>query len=66
MRRLVSIMRLFISLMSLHGVTFGWGCSGHEIVAIIADRQFSDVAAQKVYDVPNNRLALYHWTQLRH
>ena len=39
---------LLLLVLSLRSLSFGWGCSGHEIVALIAQRQLSDVAAQKV------------------
>lgn len=48
MNRCVRILLLLSWVLSLKGASFAWGCSGHEIVAIIAERQLSDVAAQKV------------------
>jgi hypothetical protein len=48
MKRLPTIVWILLSLVSLSDVSFGWGCSGYEIVALIAQRQLSDVAAQKV------------------
>ena len=54
MKRLLCVILLCLSFFSLKGVSFGWGCSGHEIVALIAERQLSDVAAQKVLSLLTN------------
>src|SRR5215813_13747768 len=54
MNRLAKVVLLFVSILSLRSMSFGWGCSGHEIVAIIAERQLSDVTAQKVLSLLSN------------
>ena len=48
MNRPGKVFLLLLLVLSLRSLGFGWGCSGHEIVALIAQRQLSDVAAQKV------------------
>jgi hypothetical protein len=48
MNRLGKLFLLLVLVLSLRSLSFGWGCSGHEIIALIAQRQLSDVAAQKV------------------
>jgi hypothetical protein len=48
MNRPGKVFLLLVLVLSLRSLSFGWGCSGHEIVALIAQRQLSDVAAQKV------------------
>lgn len=42
------IVMLFIVVCSFQSFSFGWGCSGHEIVALIAERQLNTNAAQQV------------------
>jgi len=48
MNRLAKIVMLFVAVFSFQSLSFGWGCSGHEIVALIADRQLNTHAAQQV------------------
>lgn len=48
MNRSGKVFLLFVLVLSFRSLSFGWGCSGHEIVALIAQRQLSDVAAQEV------------------
>jgi len=54
MNRLGKLFSLFVLFFTFSSMSFGWGCSGHEIVAMIAERQLSDVAAQKVLDLLKN------------
>jgi len=54
MNQLRKIVLLLLSIVGFQSVSFGWGCSGHEIVALIAERQLSDVAAQKVLSLLTN------------
>jgi len=54
MNRPGRVFLLLVLVLSLRSLSFGWGCSGHEIVALIAQRQLSDVAAQKVLSLLKN------------
>ena len=39
MNRPGKVFLLLLLVLSLRSLSFGWGCSGHEIVALIAQRQ---------------------------
>jgi hypothetical protein len=54
MNRLGKVLLLLVVVLTFKSLSFGWGCSGHEIVALIAQRQLSDVAAQKVLSLLKN------------
>jgi hypothetical protein len=54
MKRLGKVFLLLVLVLGFRSLSFGWGCSGHEIVALIAQRQLSDVAAQKVLSLLKN------------
>jgi desulfoferrodoxin (superoxide reductase-like protein) len=45
---------LFLVVCSFQSFSFGWGCSGHEIVALIAERQLNANAAQQVQSLLQN------------
>jgi hypothetical protein len=45
---------LFFVVCSLQSLSFAWGCSGHEIVALIAERQLNARAAQEVESLLKN------------
>lgn len=48
MNRGMRVAFLLWSICSLQSMSFGWGCSGHEVVALIAERQLNARAAQEV------------------
>jgi hypothetical protein len=54
MNRPAKVFLLLVLVLSFRSLSFGWGCSGHEIVVSIAQRQLSDVAAQKVLSLLKN------------
>ena len=47
---------LFVMVCSLRSFSFAWGCSGHEIVALIAERQLTAKAAQQVQSLLQNAM----------
>src|SRR5689334_6967042 len=48
------IVLLVVVVCSFQSFSFGWGCSGHEIVALIAERQLSPNALQQVQSLLQN------------
>jgi len=48
MNRLLRFALLLLAICSLQSMSFGWGCSGHEVVALIAEHQLNLKAAQEV------------------
>jgi hypothetical protein len=48
MNRLMKVALLLLAICSLQSMSFGWGCSGHEVVALIAEHQLNPRAAQEV------------------
>ncbi len=53
-RHFIHAALLSLSIVFLSPLSFAWGCSGHEIVALIAQRQLNDIAAQKVASLLKN------------
>ena len=48
MNRGMKVVLLLWAICSLQSMSFAWGCSGHEVVALIAERQLNAKAAQEV------------------
>jgi len=42
------VLLLFVVVLCLQSLSFGWGCTGHQIVALIAERQLTPAAASAV------------------
>lgn len=54
MNRMMKVVLLLVTVGSLQSMSFGWGCSGHEVVALIAERQLNTHAAQQVESLLQN------------
>jgi nuclease S1 len=53
MGRFARFTLLLLCVVSFQRVGFGWGCSGHQIVALVAERQLNDKAAAQVQALLN-------------
>ncbi|HWF03048.1 MAG TPA: S1/P1 nuclease [Candidatus Angelobacter sp.] len=51
MRSVSRCFLLFLFLCATSSLSFGWGCSGHQIVALIAQKQLTATARQAVLDL---------------
>ena len=58
MGRFARFTLLLLCVVSFQSVGFGWGCSGHQIVALIAERQLNDKAAAQVQALLLNNTTL--------